>query len=123
MPRQFEYRIEFSKTGRLRFLGPGETTELLLKERAELKVILLTGHGAVENAEKAAACKQEQDRQLIDPGKSEIEPRGGGQPVEQKGAEQHQTAAQEAGVPEVAPQHFTRQGRRVQATVGDATGQ
>lgn len=38
VPQQFDYRIEYSKSGRLRFLGPGETTDLLLRacRRAEL---------------------------------------------------------------------------------------
>ena len=37
-------------------MGGLETTEMLLQERPEVKVILLTGHGAVENAEKGKEC-------------------------------------------------------------------
>jgi len=40
VPRQFDYRIEYSKRGRLRFLGPSELSELLLGacERAQIPV-------------------------------------------------------------------------------------
>lgn len=38
VPRQFDHRVEFAKRGRMRWLGPGDLTELLLRacERAEL---------------------------------------------------------------------------------------